>query len=124
MSNQAINLKLTALKSAGKARLTNPKGEAVDCLIIPIKDNHLYESERGDIYLTLTAWENERLKDGKTHLIKQSFNKEARERMSEEEKKSIPILGDMKPIGQEKREMPTYSVGQPAASHNDGDLPF
>lgn len=124
MSNQAINLKLTALKSAGKARLTNPKGETVDCLIIPIKDNHLYESERGDIYLSLTAWENDKLKDGKTHLIKQSFDKEVRERMSEEEKKSIPILGDMKPIGQEKREMPTYSVEQPAASHNDGDLPF
>ena len=124
MSNQAINLKLTTLKNAGKARLTDNKGAAIDCLVIPIKDNHLYESERGDIYLTLTAWENERLKDGKTHLIKQSFNKEVRERMTEEEKKSIPILGDMKPIGQEKREMPTYSAGQPAASHNDGDLPF
>lgn len=124
MSNQAINLKLTALKDAGKAKLTNQRGEAVDCLIIPIKDNHLYESERGDIFLTVTAWENDKLKDGKTHLIKQSFNKEVREKMTEEERKTIPILGDMKPIGQEKRELPSYSSGSVAAPQNDGDLPF
>jgi hypothetical protein len=124
MSNQAINLRLTALKNAGKARLTNQRGEAVDCLIIPIKDNHLYESERGDIFLTVTAWENDKLKDGKTHLIKQSFNKEVREKMTEEERKTIPILGDMKPVGQEKRELPSYSAGQSVVPQNDGDLPF
>ena len=124
MSNQQISLRLTALKNAGIANLQNAQREVIECLVIPIKDNYLYKNDKGDIYINLAAFESDRLKDGKTHLIKQSLPKEVREHMTDDERRSMPIIGDVKPIGVEKRELPSYSAGQAAVPQNDGDLPF
>jgi hypothetical protein len=90
------------------------------CICIPIKDNDLYVGEKG-IYLNLTAWENNNLKDGKTHLVKQSFSKDVRNAMTEEERKHIPILGDMKPF--ENTSGTVKSEGTIVATEDD-DLPF
>lgn len=95
--NQIVNVRLTALEGIGITTLNNGK-ENMECLVIPMKQNYLSQTERGDIYLNLIAWGSDKLKDGKTHLIKQSLPKEVREKMSKEEMSNLPILGDMKPM--------------------------
>lgn len=125
MSNQQISLRLTALKSAGIANLQNAKREVVECLIIPIKDNHLHKNDKGDIYINLAAFKSDRLKDGKTHLVKQSLPKEVREHMTDDECKNMPILGDIKPMGVEKRDLPTYTTETNSTIlAGSSDLPF
>jgi hypothetical protein len=96
MSNLTINLNLKSLKNTA---IIDIKGKTAtkQCLIIPISDNDLFIGEKG-VYLNLSAWENSHLRDGKTHLVKQSFSRNVREAMTEEERRGIPILGDVKPF--------------------------
>jgi hypothetical protein len=75
-------------------------GSEVECLIIPIEQNHLFKGEKGGLYLDMTAIESttppkEGFKD--THFIKQSLPKEVYEKMTDEEKKATPILGNLFP---------------------------
>lgn len=121
--SQSINLlKLkNVLITECKGRTTTKKG-----LFIPIDDNDLFVSfdenlKPKSILLNLAAWALKgEGKFGDTHLIKQSFSKEFREAMSEEEFKNQPILGNMKPIA--KTESVIEVQTQVVAS--DDDLPF
>jgi hypothetical protein len=117
MSNLNINLNLRALKNT---LIVNVPGKTTTkkCLAIPIEDNELFVGEKG-IYLNLTAWENDKLSDGKTHLVKQSFSKKMRDAMTDEERKNIPILGNTKPF-----ESTSKDVKPEATITPDDDLPF
>jgi hypothetical protein len=119
MSNFNINLNLRALKGAF---VYDFKGKTAtkQCLVIPISDNDLFVGEKGGVYLNLSAWESRNLRDGKTHLVKQSFSKDVREAMTEEERRGIPILGDAKPF--ETASATVKSEGVMAV--DDDDLPF
>lgn len=109
-------LNLHAVKQMVKGKLGQ-----VECLIIPIEKNKLFNGEKG-VYLDIVAFEIKEPKEGSrdTHLVKQSFNKEAREKMSEEELKSLPILGNLSvsSIPQQETVSPTTTLG------SDDDLPF
>ena len=108
--NKNIKINLTAFAGAGKINLSGKNGQLKKCLVIPIEENHLYEGEKG-IYADFIAWEmREKKENGATHLIKQSLPKEARDGMSEEEKRALPIFGDLRDAMTEKKEMETYSV--------------
>jgi hypothetical protein len=50
-----------------------------------------------DIQLHLTAFEFREKKYGQTHGLKASFSKQRMERMTEEELRSMPFVGNMKP---------------------------
>lgn len=96
MSNISTKLNLAGLKHTRM----NMKGKSgmIDCLIIPIEANRLFKGEKG-LYLDLTHIEiKDRSKqvEGQkdTHLIKQSFTKDTYEGMTDEEKRSYPILGN------------------------------
>lgn len=127
--NKNIKIDLTAFSGAGKITLTGKDGKQKKCLVIPIEENHLYEGEKG-IYADFIAWEmRERKENGATHLVKQSFPKEVREAMSEEEKRALPIFGDLRDAMTEKREMESYSMPEQApvyatAPEPVDDLPF
>ena len=116
MTNSNINLNLLKVKGAFVKELQG-KTAAKRCLVIPIEDADLYEGKSG-VYLSLAAWENGNLQDGKTHLVKQSFSAKVRESMTDEERKNAPIVGDVKP----------FATHTPAATNvsveDDGDLPF
>ena len=68
------------------------------------------------------------MQSGDTHGLKQSLSKEAREKMSDEELKSIPFIGNMKPYEYEAKnasevvEAPQVQVAP--ADDYDSDLPF
>ena len=80
------------LRQLNHAFMTTPKGAKV--LVIPIVDNHLFEGEKG-IYLDLVGFEIKAPKEGEdTHILKQSFKKEELEKMTEEQRKALPILGN------------------------------
>lgn len=121
--NESINLLRlkNVLITECKGRTETKKG-----LFIPIEDNDLFVSfdenlKPKSIILSLTAWAlKEEGKFGDTHLIKQSFSKEFREAMSEEELKNQPILGNMKPMV--KTEPIIESQTQVVPSYED--LPF
>lgn len=91
MSNISINLNLRQLNHAV---ITTKKGAR--CILIPIVENQLIEGEKG-IYLNIQAWELKNKQNDRkdTHILKQSLKKEVFEAMSDDEKKEIPIIGNL-----------------------------
>lgn len=103
--NYAVKINLLRFKNACivsvKGKTATKKG-----VFIPIEDNHLFISADEDLrakgaYLDAIAWTNQQPgKYGDTHAIRQSLAKEVRDRMTEDEKKEIPFIGNMKPYEQ------------------------
>lgn len=117
-------INLSALKNA--AIITSGKNKDVDCILIPIAQNHLFRSEKGAVYLDLIGFETpvDKRKGKDTHLVKQSLSKDIQDKMTEEEKKAMPILGNFIDWDQsgESHNAPTES-GAVVADGLD-DLPF
>lgn len=123
MSNYNIRVDLLKLKNAGCAFVTGKSGVKKQCLIIPIEDSRLFLGSKG-CYLDLNAWENrdgQPSQYGDTHSLKQALPKLTLDNMSEEERKEMPYLGNMRP--KEPQQAQPMAV---TASVNafDGDLPF
>lgn len=126
MSSYGINLNLLKLKNTAVIDIKSQKtGVSKKCLIIPIVDNDLYQSDKG-VYLGLNAYESNGLNDGKTHLLKQNHSKDIREKMTDDERKNIPILGDAKPIisRSELANVNTEEYTQAREALAADDLPF
>lgn len=109
----------------GGAFVANIQGKTAKkrCLCIPIEDAHLYEGEKG-VYLSMNMWVSKNSQYGDSHYLTQNLPKEVRDAMSDEEKKSLPILGNVKVM-----ELPPKQVQEaveiPASSNDDlDDLPF
>ena len=94
----------------------------VECLVIPIEKNKLYKSDKG-VYLDLIAFEIERPKEGSkdTHIVKQSFSKDVREKMTEDELKALPIIGNLMVWGERMEAEP---ISSPVVQAENDDLPF
>ena len=127
--NKNIKIDLTAFAGSGIINLSGKNGQLKKCLVIPIKDNHLYEGEKG-IYADFIAWEmKEKKENGTTHLVKQSLPKEIRDGLTDLEKKALPIFGDLRDAMVEKKELDTYSMPDNNQSYTTApepvdDLPF
>ena len=112
------------LLSLGGAFVANIQGKTAKkrCVCIPIEDAHLYEGEKG-VYLSMNMWVSKNSQYGDSHYLTQNLPKEVRDAMSDEEKKSLPILGNVKVM-----ELPTKQVQEaveiPAEATDDDDLPF
>lgn len=100
--NYTINLNLAKLPGAQYAN----RGDGKVCIAIPTST--MFVNENG-CFLSLSVWEN-RNKDFSSHYLKQSFSKEYREKLTEEQKKQIPILGNMKPMEVKPETTTTVSV--------------
>lgn len=95
MQTQRTNL--LKLKNAFVANLTGKSGQKKACLVIPIEDAYLYAGDKG-VYLDTLVYENKDNSYGDTHLVKQSIPKKIFEAMSEEERRQIPILDNIRPM--------------------------
>lgn len=125
--NLLISVQLTRLNRVGRITLNDRNGNKVDCLAIPIELNNLSVSNSNEIYLNLVGWESDKLKDGQTHLLKQSLPKEIVERMSEDDKKNMPIMGNVAPMKKKETPMEVYSYGAaptPAPTPEPNDYPI
>lgn len=114
---QNIKLNLSNLISA--VRFENGETGPVECLIIPIEANHLFKGKSG-IYLDLTAFDLKEIKDNQTHLIKQSLPKEVYQNQTDDEKKAMPILGNVSTFIGGTSEPLSSTEAQPAGTK----LPF
>lgn len=122
MGNISVKLNLEALKCVKQVK----KGKTGDvmCLVIPIEANNLYQGAKGT-YLDLVGFE---LKDKKndskdTHLVKQSLPKDVFEKMTDEEKKSMPILGNAI-VWDYQNQSQNNDVHTAEVIEEDDDLPF
>lgn len=125
-----INLAALSSHKIAKFAVKGSK-ETIECIVIPIEKNHLYKSEKGNVYLDIVAFklkEPMRDEDGavqQTHLVKQSLSKEIRAAMSDDDKRNQPIIGNLNIFEggsyQEKEAAPDESISVPA---DGGDLPF
>lgn len=121
MSNITTKLNLSGLKCV----IQKKKGKSgdIDCLVIPIDQNHLFRGEKG-VYLDLThiPLKNQRENSKDTHLVKQQLPKDVYNSMSEDERKEMPILGNTVVWGSSGN-----SVGnapEPEEIDESDDLPF
>lgn len=89
-----LNIKINLANLIGAVRFENAESGPVECLIIPLEANHLFKGKSG-IYLDLAAFDLKEIKDNQTHLIKQSLPKEVYQKQTEEERKAMPILGNV-----------------------------
>lgn len=97
-------------------------------VFIPIEDNNLFISADENLrakgaYFDFIAWYNQQTgKYGDTHSIRQSLPKEVRERMTDEEQKQIPFLGNMKPY--ELQNAAANANAPTVETYAEDDLPF
>lgn len=124
MSTGRISTKinLAALKNATILKMG--KNKDVECIIIPIAQNHLFRSEKGAVYLDMVGFPlKEKKADSKdTHLVSQSFSKEVREKQTEEDKKANKILGNHIVWDEQGGGGHTEAAATTAATEDD--LPF
>jgi hypothetical protein len=92
-----ISGKINLLNLYAVRKMITGTAGPVECLVIPIQKNKLFVGEKG-VYLDLIGFEIEKPKEGSkdTHLLKQSFSKEEREKMTDEQLKNQPILGNLR----------------------------
>ena len=107
----------------------NPE-EPIEAIVIPLKKNNLFKSEKGNVYLDIIGFEQQKPmtdKDGgitQTHIIKQSLPKDVREKMTNEEKMAQPIVGSAAIIVFETQEKQAVQDQSFASSPEEDDLPF
>jgi len=103
-------------------KIKNKSGILVDCVVIPIDTNHLVKGEKG-VYADFAAFEFKNKKEDSkdTHLIKQSLPKEWFQALSDEEKRAMPIFGNLR-VWEERTEPESTSSVTPI-DESDG-LPF
>lgn len=121
-------LNLLKLKRAGIMQIQGRTG-VLRCLVIPVEDNNIFVTTDENnhpkaAYIDLTAWELKNPKYDETHMIKQSLPKEVRKKMTDEEKKAIPILGGLKPVIFESQNAASSCAAPIAQTQNSDDLPF
>ena len=104
--------------------------ETIKCIVIPIKKNHLFMSDKGNVYMDLVLFKRKEPQKNEetgaveqTHLIKQSLPKEVREKMSEKEKMEQPIIGNAL-IWDGKYEEQEAVEDDSIETSGDDDLPF
>lgn len=94
MGRISVKINLAALKNA--AIITSGKNKDVDCILIPIEQNHLFRGKENAVYLDVIGFETapEKRKGKDTHMAKQSLDKKVLDAMTDEEKNALPILGN------------------------------
>jgi hypothetical protein len=119
-----ISGKINLMNLVATRKILTGQNGPTECLVIPIEKNKLFVGDKG-VYLDLIAFEidpEKRNTDSRdSHLLKQSFSKEIREKMSENELKSFPILGNLQVWG-EKTE--AEAVSDMTVQDEKSDLPF
>lgn len=122
MSNYSVKVDLLKLKNA--CRVTIPgKTSRKRGIFIPFGDNsELYDGEKG-VYLNLTVVEMKQPGQyGDTHIVKGNKSEDEYKAMGDEERKALPILGQMRPLERKTVQQPAPQVA--ATTDDDDDLPF
>lgn len=123
MSYYSIRVNLLKLTNACRVTIPGRTGKKRG-VFIPVEDNkEMWDGEKG-VYLNLTAVELKHPGEyGDSHLLKGNKPEEEYRAMGEEERKALPILGQMRPLERKTVEQPSPQV-QVERTEADDDLPF
>lgn len=103
------------------------------CVCIPIEDNHLFVSADENlkakaIYadINVNQYDGGKSQYGDTHYLRLSVPKDVRDKMTDDEKKLIPYLGNMKPSQIQQAQSAELPINGAYAIPEEelGDLPF
>lgn len=119
--NYNVKIDLAKLNKVGATLIKGRSGNSVKCVVIPVEENDIFISEKGGIYLDITAVAMKEERYGQSHLLKRSIPSEKYKAMSDEEKKNQPIIGALSPIKPKQAEV--TSTAEVADGYDD-DLPF
>lgn len=103
------------------------KAEKVECVCIPVSE--FYKGKNGELYCTFGVTERQTVGQyGDTHFVKQQLEKESYNKLTDEQKKNIPILGNMQPAKFGNQQQPAERIQEavivpPTETEGDG-LPF
>lgn len=122
MSNFGIKIDLAKLNGAAVTELQGQNG-LVRCVVIPVDANLIFVGQKG-VYLDLCAFEMENPQYESTHIIKQSLPKAVRESMTEEQRKALPIVGDLKPLRGNAGSQGAYNGGYAPAPAYAPSAPY
>jgi hypothetical protein len=119
-----FNLKIALTKLKG-AKVMEVEGKTCTkrCVVIPIDNDEgtvqdAYETTidglpsmkyLGEVYLNLTAFEYKDKKFGQSHGIKASFSKKRMADLADEELRTMPFVGNMKPWASKDDDLPPDS---------------
>lgn len=123
MSNYSVKINLFKLR---KVRFIKKDDDLFVC--IPVKANSLFQGEKG-IYLECTSWQLQKSEFGDTHMVKLSVNKEIYEKLTDEQKQKLPIIGSMREMlygGSFDKNLQNDDFSAPPNNYSDvdDDLPF
>lgn len=120
-----FNIKLNLSKLRKVKYLTN-EGEQYVC--IPVKPNCIFNGQKG-FYLELAAFQLQNQKYNESHLIKLSVTKEVFDKLTDEQKNKLPIVGSLsefrsqiKMVQMENSEF--SDTPKNASFDEEDDLPF
>lgn len=120
--NYGIHINLLKLRNAFMRNFTG-KTTTKRCIVIPVDDNpEMFLGEKG-CYINFTAFEVTNSQYGDSHLVKGDLPKEKREKMTQEERDAMPILGNMRPIARSSMPVTGYATMTDTEGQDD-DLPF
>lgn len=121
--NYSIRMDLLKLNGAFMRNITGRTAQK-RCLIIPVDDNDcMFLGEKG-CYINVSAFEVQSQQYGDSHLIKPDMPREVRERMTDEQRNAIPILGNMRPIKPQQMTVQGYVSMDAQEGEVQDDLPF
>ena len=114
--NYNFRIALTKLKGAKVMEIEGRTCKKT-CVVIPIDNDEgtVVDSYEGiptwkpldDVYMNLTAFEFREKRYGQTHGIKASFSKKRLANMAEDELRSMPFIGNMKPwVNEDNDDLP------------------
>lgn len=123
MQNYSIKIDLQKLQNAFLRKFTG-KTASKTCICIPIEDNPaMFLGEKG-CYLNLNANETEHSQYGDTHYVRGDIPREQYDKMTDEQRRSYPILGNMRPIKPRQQEVAKTVDENTPEGQPDDDLPF
>ena len=93
------------------------KTELKKCLCIPI--DTMFEGKEKDLYMTFDC--KEKQSEYSTHFVVQQLSKEEYSSLTDEQKKNIPILGN---ISESKFQNKPTNTTQPAEQKKVDEVPF
>jgi hypothetical protein len=72
---------LMAFNNAFIEDRVNKAGATIKCVTIPLENNFLALTDKGNVPVNWVAWENDKIKSDHTHLIKLDPGKDVREQL-------------------------------------------
>lgn len=95
------------------------KSATLECVCIPVSE--FYPGKNGELYCNLQITEKKQVGQyNDTHFAKQSLEKASYNALSEDQKKNIPIIGNMEP-SRFGNNAPTQTAEPQAQAQPEGD---